>query len=297
VTAAATALAGLKRDRPEWLPWLGVIEETLREINATTWATALPHDPPAAQAGVPLLSGATLTIQPDVVRSVFQRLTRTASHSGTTEMASLKSAVDVDVDPLELLRGSLCFDSAAARDVAASSGANAVALEAVIALLAVPFLHTCNRRWAGALPVGWVEGYCPLCGAWPAFAEARGIERNRFFRCGRCGGEWHARPLRCPFCSADDHNALASLVPENAGLNAVIEGCQSCSGYMKTFTRLQGCPAAAVMLDDLATVHLDLAALEQGYARPQGAGHSLDLEIRAGSPPSKTGWRFSIRKA
>jgi FdhE protein len=217
------------------------------------------------------------------VRSLLQRLIRVASRSGTPEMASLKSVIGSDAEVLELFRVSLCQDSAATLQLAESTGANAAALQAVVALLAVPFLHACNRKWAAAMPASWVQGYCPLCGAWPSFAEARGIERNRYFRCGRCGAEWHARPLRCPYCGADDHNALVSLVPENAGMNAVIEGCRACFGYVKTFTRLQGCPPASVMLDDLASVHLDVAVLEQGYARPQGIGHPLELTVTGGN--------------
>ena len=49
----------------------------------------------------------------------------------------------------------------------------------------------CWRRWAAAVPEGWVEPFCPICGAWPALAEVRGIERSRYFRCLRCGAGWH----------------------------------------------------------------------------------------------------------
>jgi FdhE protein len=194
-------------------------------------------------------------------------------------MTTLRSVLNGDPDVLTLFRASLCQDSMPTIEAAASCGAEAGALHAVIALLSVPFLQTCNRRWASLVSRSWLEGYCPLCGAWPAFAESRGIERTRFFRCGRCGSEWHARPLHCPYCGVDDHNALVSLVPENAGLNAVMEGCRSCLGYVKTFARLQGCPPDMVMLDDLASVHLDLAALGQGYTRPSGAGHPLDITV------------------
>ena len=45
-----------------------------------------------------------------------------------------------------------------------------------------------------------------------------------------------------------DHDELASLVPEKAGSNAVIDACQRCLGYVKTFTSLQGCPPGTVML-------------------------------------------------
>ena len=77
----------------------------------------------------------------------------------------------------------------------------------------------------------------------------------------------------------NDHNQLVSLVPEKSGSNSVIDACKRCLGYVKTFTKLQGSPAAKVVLDDLATVDLDVAALEQGYKRPQGAGYSLNVTV------------------
>jgi hypothetical protein len=35
------------------------------------------------------------------------------------------------------------------------------------------------------------------------------------------------------------------------------------------------------MLEDLATVDLDIAALDQGYARPSGAGYALQATVTA----------------
>jgi FdhE protein len=279
MTATATALSDLKRQRPEWRSWLVVVEEALRDAETATWDAAVPARPEAPQLTDPLLAHATLAVEVGAVRSLLRRLIRAASRDGTPQMVTLRSVLDTDSEVLTLFTASLCQSSEAITEAAASCGADAGALEAVIALLSVPFLRACNRELASSISPSWLEGYCPLCGAWPAFAETRGIERSRFFRCGRCGGEWHARPLWCPYCRMDDHNALASLVPENAGLNAVIEGCRSCRGYVKTFTRLQGCPPSTVMLDDLASVHLDVAALEQGYMRPAGAGYNIDVTV------------------
>jgi FdhE protein len=76
-----------------------------------------------------------------------------------------------------------------------------------------------------------------------------------------------------------DHEELVSLVPEKSGANAVIEACKRCLGYVKTFATLQGSPPAEVMVDDLASVDLDIAALEQGYRRPAGGGYTLDINI------------------
>jgi FdhE protein len=68
-------------------------------------------------------------------------------------------------------------------------------------------------------------------------------------------------------------------VPEKSGTNSVIEACKRCLGYVKTFTKLQGSPPDKILLDDLATVELDVAALDQGYKRPQGAGYSLNVTV------------------
>jgi formate dehydrogenase maturation protein FdhE len=68
-------------------------------------------------------------------------------------------------------------------------------------------------------------------------------------------------------------------VPENGRTNAVVDACRRCRGYVKTLTRLQGSPPAGVHLDDLATVELDIAALEQRYERPGGTGYPLSVTL------------------
>ena len=118
-----------------------------------------------------------------------------------------------------------------------------------------------------------------MCGTWPVFGEVRGIERSRYLRCGRCDGEWQAQGLFCPYCGMTDHKQLVSLVPENSSTNSVIEACTRCRGYVKIVTTLQGSPPGKVILDDLATVELDVAAVEQGYRRPDGSGYSLDIDV------------------
>lgn len=137
----------------------------------------------------------------------------------------------------------------------------------------IPLLHACRRRWADAVPQGWSHGYCPICGAWPGFAEVCGVERSRYLRCVRCGSAWQAHGLSCPYCGTADHEALASLVPEEGAPKWAIEVCNGCRGYLKAFTTLRAGAPAQVMLDDIASVELDIAAAERGYRRPQGTGY------------------------
>lgn len=194
-------------------------------------------------------------------------------------MSTLKAVKRVRLNYAELFKASLHQDHDALGQIAADLAVAADALQVIAALVSVPFLQACNRRLRSAISQSWIEGYCPVCGSWPAFAEVRGIERSRYLRCGRCGAEWQLHCLSCPYCGMSDHTQLVSLVPEKTGSNCVIDACKRCLGYVKTFTTLQGNPPAKIMLDDLATVNFDLAALEQGYKRPEGSGYSLETTV------------------
>ena len=59
----------------------------------------------------------------------------------------------------------------------------------------------------------------------------------------------------------------------------MIDACKRCLGYVKTFTGFRDARPAKVMLEDLASVDLDVAALEQGYTRPAGADYPLDVMV------------------
>jgi len=131
-------------------------------------------------------------------------------------MATLEPALHTDWDVLSLFQASLGEDGEHLERIAGSLGADPEALQAIAALVPIPFLHACNRRWASLKSESWTAGYCPVCGAWPAFAELRGIECSRYFRCGCCGAGWQAHCLYCPYCGMNDHNELVSLVPGKA---------------------------------------------------------------------------------
>ena len=271
--------ADLGRQYPEWLPWLTVIEQVLREAADTKWEAFVPEPPQAQENKVPLLAGATLGLEPAAVGAWSQQLLRAAYQSGAPKMATLHRAKLARVNTMDLFNASLCQNWQVLRETAVDLGVDADPLQAVAALVPVPFLQACNRRWQPSINESWTEGYCPVCGAWPAFAEVRGIERGRYLRCGRCGGNWQAQCLNCSYCGMTDHKELVSLVPEKSASNAVIEACKRCLGYMKTFTTLQGSAPVNVMVDDLASVDLDIAALELGYRRPAGAGYGLDIKV------------------
>jgi FdhE protein len=279
MTAIDSRLQDLQRQHPEWEPWLAVVQEILSATADPQWERVVPRRAEIQRDKIPLLAGVTVVVERSLVRRLLAQLIQTAQRSGTPKMATLKTALHAELNDLTLFEASLRQDTQSLSEIAAVIGADPEALQAVGSLLPVPLLQACNRHWARAIAKSWTEGYCPVCGSWPAFAEVRGIERSRYFRCGRCGNEWQSSCLVCPYCSTTNHEELVSLVPQKSGSNSVIEACKRCLGYVKTFTKLQGSPPDKIMLDDLATVQLDVAALEQGYQRPQGAGYCLDIVV------------------
>jgi FdhE protein len=113
----------------------------------------------------------------------------------------------------------------------------------------------------------WLPGYCPTCGSWPLLSEYRGLDQARFLRCGLCATEWSLDRLLCPFCGCRDHQQLGYLHVEGDQQKRAAT-CAQCRCYNKALATLMPIPPIELVVDDLATIHLDLIALEQGYQAP-----------------------------
>jgi len=87
--------------------------------------------------------------------------------------------------------------------------------------------------------------------------------------------EW----LRCPFCDEKSHEQLGYLAPEEGEATRKVEVCDSCKGYLKAHATVSALPPWAVLLEDLTTVPLDVAALDRGYRRPERPGYALEARV------------------
>jgi FdhE protein len=194
---------------------------------------------------------------------------------------------------LELMEAALCQDSTRVATLAQAIGAEPQVLLTIGHLSVLPLLQTCGQHLAPRVPSTWSAGYCPICGAWPALAEVRGLEHRRALRCARCGSDWRTTWLCCPFCGESDHRRLGVLMPEDNGTTRKIDVCTTCKGYVKTLTTLQAWPASIIPLEDLATIDLDVVALNRGYTRPARAAYYLAtrLIVKSGHWRSMFGWR------
>src|SRR5262249_30321730 len=114
----------------------------------------------------------------------------------------------------------------------------------------------------------WERGHCPTCGSWPLLGEFRGLEQTRFLRCGLCASGWEFPRLLCPFCGNRDHRTLGYLAVEGEEARQRAATCTECHGYVKQVSTLAALRGPRLLVANVATVHLDLAAAERGFAAP-----------------------------
>jgi hypothetical protein len=122
-----------------------------------------------------------------------------------------------------------------------------------------------RERWTGAA--------CPVCGGPPqvsVIAEQSGefmAGSPRWLVCSRCATWWAFARAVCPTCGEDDSRRLAAFAVEDLD-PARIDACDTCHAYIKSFDlRRPGGREAVPLVDDVATLALDLWAHERGLHR------------------------------
>jgi FdhE protein len=279
----------LGRDHPEWRSWLGILEAIRSEIDDAGDAAAVSESPPGS-GDAPLIDGASFQMSGRAIDRRLRTLLTVAAEAGAS--ASLaRAARRPFLDAAAVLEAAIAADRTRLAALADGAGADREAFAPVAAVAAMPLLQACARRWSSRVSADWPHAYCPICGAWPALAEARGLERERHLRCTRCGGDWRTEWLRCPFCSNRDHGKLGALVPEATVETCRAETCAACRRYVKTVTVLSATPSADVAIQDLATVDLDVSALANGYQGSLGLGHAVSVTVTARARWGGLAWR------
>jgi FdhE protein len=289
-------LESLGRGVPEWRSWLDLLRATAEAVNDRAWDTVETRLDPGRPDTAPILTGAEIALDRALAQRWVRRLLVTAARGGAAAR-SLNGAA-LRIDPLQFLAAAVSQDSATCASLAGAAGAASEALVALVGLAAMPVLQACGRELGNRVAAGWARGYCPICGSWPAFGEIRGLERSLWLRCARCGGDWRGQWRCCVYCRESDHGRLGSLVPAGPAETRKVDTCAACLGYLKIVTVLQPTPADAVAVEDLATVDLDLAALERGYSRASRTGCLLAAGLVAAppSPPGAGRWGRLFRR-
>jgi hypothetical protein len=108
---------------------------------------------------------------------------------------------------------------------------------------------------------------CVVCGDRPVVAvlRERGHGARRSVVCGFCLAEWAVPRVECVWCGEARFEKLSNYRAEEFPA-ARIDTCETCRRYIKTIDLVRDGTAVPVV-DDLATVALDIWAREHGYRR------------------------------
>jgi FdhE protein len=111
----------------------------------------------------------------------------------------------------------------------------------------------------------WTEGYCPICGKEPKIGEIRKEEEGkRYLFCHQCGFKWYFHRIKCPFCGNEEQHSLAYFEVEGEERYRV-DVCNKCRRYIKTVELPKSSEEPNLDVEDIATLHLDVIAYDEGY--------------------------------
>lgn len=146
-------------------------------------------------------------------------------------------------------------------------------IAAWIAVAAGPVLEVAAAAMKPLSKEEWSGPACPACGGLPQVSVIREESGEfmagspRYLVCGRCALWWSFARATCPWCGEDDSRRVGSFSPEGERLVRV-DACDTCRSYVKTFDfREPGGKGVVPLVDDVATLTLDVWAHEKGLQR------------------------------
>ncbi len=136
-------------------------------------------------------------------------------------------------------------------------------VEHVLVLAMRPFLARCAESLAQRDLSGWRHHRCPCCGWEPDFAVITPAGDRRLI-CGRCLAQWTYDSIACPYCTNDERTRITTFATRDGRYR--VSGCDVCRRYLKAYDARNAARPLLIAVDSIATLPLDAAAMQRGYA-------------------------------
>jgi hypothetical protein len=137
------------------------------------------------------------------------------------------------------------------------------ALGQVIALAMRPFLSRCAEVLQQRPELAnWTHAHCALCGGDPDLAVIT-PSAERHLICGRCSLRWKFESLTCPYCRNSDRSKITSFATTDGKYR--VYACDVCQKYLKAYDGRRATRPVMPIVDSVATLPLDAAAMQRGY--------------------------------
>ena len=220
--------------------------------------------------GVTLLDKQFFAISLDSLRKAAHRLIPALEKGFPNlhdQLSILRKALEqTDSEDALLARSLVTGDGEASRKAAEELGIDPSVIDFAGGRLRKPFAE----KVASAVPglpsdIGWLKGYCPLCGSWPELSYLEGKEGRRWLRCSFCGHEWPFMRTQCPFCEADNLDDIEIIFQEGRPYERA-ELCHACKKYVVSVDFRDLAYDLPHEVAPLGLVHLDILAQEKGFS-------------------------------
>lgn len=137
---------------------------------------------------------------------------------------------------------------------------NLTMLAAGLALM--PYLQTVSELMMPHIDQSvWQRNYCPICGGKPSFASLEKESGTRSLLCSRCSSVWRYGRVGCPFCDNTDKQVYYSSDDGRYRLYV----CDRCKRYIKAVDLRMAGTEVCLLVENILTVAMDIAAQEKGY--------------------------------
>jgi len=245
-----------------YLSFLAVVTGAQHEIQTDLPAPGLPPFERIGQAlehGMPPISRALCEPDDTALATLEHLLARLqAAEVPSESSAAIQALLVIPREERRKLASAALKDTLPAEEVA--SGA------LLLGGLQVHFTRMAALLQASDLkPVG--NGACPVCGSAPVSSAVVGWPKaynTRFCTCSLCGAMWNAVRVSCLLCGSTDGISFRSIEGKPDSVKA--EACEKCRGYVKILYQVKD-PALEALVDDVATLGLDMLMAEQGWKR------------------------------
>jgi hypothetical protein len=134
----------------------------------------------------------------------------------------------------------------------------------VLGLAMRPFLSRCAEvlQQRAELAI-WTHSHCALCGGEPDFSVITPAA-ERHLICSRCTLRWKYEPLTCPYCGNAERTRITSFATPDGRYR--VYACDVCHRYLKAYDGRRASRPVMPLVDGVATLPLDAAAMQRGYS-------------------------------
>ena len=228
---------------------LELLPERPRERNFSRFVRAVPASAPQVLGAMASRLASEPAAMSDLLSAVL----------GRESIDAVAARIDCDAAALEFFPRAFVQPIAEALAASASRDASLSPTGAAV-----------DGGGGGVAPDDEAQAACPCCGAPPLAAVLRDepeIKGRRTLLCSLCLTEWTFPRTRCPACGEERAEKRPHHVSESWP-HVRVEECGSCRTYVKAID-LRENGLAVPVVDELASVELDLWAVEQGLAKPR----------------------------